>query len=673
MSVDDRNVDNWTLPPTRPVTVTENEWIPLEDGTRLAARLWMPADALRAPVPVVLEYIPYRKRDLTRAVDDAWGTQFAQYGFAYVRVDIRGSGDSEGVLLDEYLPQEQHDAAEVIAWLAGQPWSNGAVGMRGISWGGFSALQTAADAPSALKALMAFCCSDDRFTDDAHYIGGVLGFCNFSWGNAFQNVMIGPPDPAIVGDQWSEMWLQRLHSMRPVLANWLLHQHSDEFWQHGSTSVDYSRIKCPVYLVGGLVDTYNNAIPRLLEHLSIPRRAIIGPWAHTYPQFGIPGPGLDWVFEEVRWWDHWLNGHDTGIMREPMLQVFMPEKTAAQSFPKDTPGRWIGEVKWPSPAISHLELSLNCDGLSRDPSERENVGYPADTLVGLCAREWLPTSISEDLPLEQSPDDANSFTFDSQPLPHELEILGNPCAELCISSDSPFAQVAVRLTEVDTDGKSWLISYGLLNLTHRDGHEDPEPLSPGHFYDIKVKLNFAAHRFARGNRIRVAVSESLWPLVWPSPEPVRLTIATGESTLTLPHRTTPSSEPAIHIPLIRDAHLSAKAPRPAISISGPDHEGRIVIRRQSENRRVIKDIGTEVFNRIDWSREIKSGEPNSSRWHGSYATSYKRDGWEAAVAASFELTSTASHFHLTESISATAGNKVIFEQTWENNIPRDLI
>ena len=314
------------------------------------------------------------------------------------------------------------------------------------------------------------------------------------------------------------MWLQRLHSMRPVLANWLMHQHDDEFWRHGSARVDYSRIRCPVYLVGGLVDTYNNAIPRLLEHLSVPRRAIIGPWAHTYPQYGIPGPGLDWVFEEVRWWDHWLNGHDTGIIREPMLRVFMPEKTAAQTFPEDTPGHWIGESKWPSSSISQLELSLNCDGLSPNPSERDNVGCPDNRLVGLCTREWLPSSMHEDLPMEQGPDDNDSFTLDSQPLAHDLEILGNPCAALCISSDSPVAQVAVRLTEVDTDGKSWLISYGLLNLTHRDGHDTPEPLSPGRFYDVNVKLNFTAHRFARNNRIRVAISESLWPLVWPSPE-----------------------------------------------------------------------------------------------------------------------------------------------------------
>jgi putative CocE/NonD family hydrolase len=674
MASEDPVAENpWKLPDTLPVTVIENAWIPLEDGTRLAARIWMPEDAIRAPVPAVLEYIPYRKRDLTRALDDAWGLQFAQYGFAYARVDIRGTGDSEGVLLDEYLPQEQKDAAEVIAWLARQRWSTGAIGMRGISWGGFSTLQTAAIAPPALKAALAFCCSDDRFTDDAHYIGGALAFCNFSWGNAFQNVLIGPPDPAIVGDRWSAMWLERLQSAPPVLANWLMHQWHDAFWKHGSIATCSSAIRCPVYLVGGLVDTYNNSILRLLEHLNVPRRALIGPWGHAYPQFGVPGPGLDWVFEEVRWWDHWLNGHETGIMREPMLRVFMPEHTAAECYPEDTPGRWVAESTWPSPAISHMVLSINRGGLGPEPEKREDIGLPAAKLVGLCTREWLPASMSEDLPAEQSADDLNSLTVDSPPLPRDLEILGNPSADLRISSDSPIAQVALRLTEVNPGGQSQLISYGLLNLTHRDGHESPEPLAPGQFYDVRVPLNFAAHRFAMGSKIRIAISESLWPLVWPSPELVRLTIATGESTLTLPHRSAPEAEFPMPIPVIRGSGGAGSTPHLQVTVSGPDREGKVVIRRQSEIRRTINDTGTEISTRIDWYREIKEGEPDSSRWHGTYAVSYQRDGWEAATATSFELTSTASHFHLTESNTARQGDTVMFERTRVSSIERKLI
>ena len=159
--------------------VVENEWIPMADGARLGARLWIPEGAERTPVPVVLEYIPYRKRDAYRGRDNRWGPQLAQYGVAYARVDVRGSGDSDGVMVDEYAPPELNDGVAVIAWLARQPWSNGSVGMRGISWGGINTLQVAAMAPPELKAIMPMGCCDIRFTADAHSIGGAQRFHEF--------------------------------------------------------------------------------------------------------------------------------------------------------------------------------------------------------------------------------------------------------------------------------------------------------------------------------------------------------------------------------------------------------------------------------------------------------------------------------------------------------------
>ena len=254
----------WRLPERRPIRSIENEWIALKDGTRLAARIWMPVDAEKSAVPVVWEYIPYRKRDFERHRDTAWAEAFVPYGFAFVRVDIRGSGDSDGVLLGEYLQQEQDDALEVIAWLARQPWSNGSVGMRGISWGGFSSLQAAALAPPALKAIMPHCATDNRYTDDAHYVGGALTLDNYDWGAEFKTVLVGPPDPAIVGDRWRDMWLARLEATPPILAEWLSHQRYDAFWQHGSVAMDYSRIKCPVYAVDGQVDSYRDFLPPAL-------------------------------------------------------------------------------------------------------------------------------------------------------------------------------------------------------------------------------------------------------------------------------------------------------------------------------------------------------------------------------------------------------------------------
>ncbi len=146
-------------------------WITLADGTRIAATLWRPRTVDK--VPVVVEMVPYRRRDGTVARDiDTRSAGLAGHGIACARIDIRGSGDSDGDLADEYLPREQQDACEIIAHLAALPWCNGNVGMTGISWGGFNALQVAARRPPALKAIIANCATDDRYADDIHYMGG---------------------------------------------------------------------------------------------------------------------------------------------------------------------------------------------------------------------------------------------------------------------------------------------------------------------------------------------------------------------------------------------------------------------------------------------------------------------------------------------------------------------
>ncbi|MGM0670006.1 MAG: CocE/NonD family hydrolase, partial [Gemmatimonadota bacterium] len=184
----------------------ENTFIPVVDGIRLAARIWLPEDAEARPVPAILEYIPYRKRDRKRQRDQEIHHYFAGHGYAGVRVDIRGSGESDGVLTDEYTRQELDDGVAVIRWLAEQPWCDGNVGMMGISWGGFNALQIAALRPPALKAIITVCSTDDRYADDVHYMGGCLLGDNLSWASTMFSRNTLPPDPEIVGDGWREMW-----------------------------------------------------------------------------------------------------------------------------------------------------------------------------------------------------------------------------------------------------------------------------------------------------------------------------------------------------------------------------------------------------------------------------------------------------------------------------------
>ena len=194
----------------RKVREIENTWIEMPDGVKLAARIWLPEDAEKNPVPAILEYLPYRKRDGTVERDHLTHPYFAGFGYAGVRVDMRGTGDSEGVCKGEYLRQEQDDGIAVIDWLARQPWCAGTVGMIGISWGGFNGLQIAARKPPALKAVVTLCSTDDRYADDIHFMGGACLTDKLAWGATAFAIAHTPPDPAIVGARWRDMWRQRL-------------------------------------------------------------------------------------------------------------------------------------------------------------------------------------------------------------------------------------------------------------------------------------------------------------------------------------------------------------------------------------------------------------------------------------------------------------------------------
>ena len=350
----------------RRIREIEHTLIPLRDGTKLAARIWLPTDAIGNPVPAILEYLPYRKRTGTYDRDALMHPYLAGHGYAAVRVDIRGCGELDGLLSDEYARQEQDDALEVIAWLATQPWCSGAVGMMGISWGGFNALQVAARRPPALKAIITVCSTDDRYRDDVHYMGGAPLRANFGWGSFLFGAMCHPPDPALVGDRWRAMWLERLNHLPLFLELWLRHQWRDGYWKHGSVCEDYSAIQCPVYAVGGWTDGYTNSIPRLLSHLTVPRKGLIGPWAHGYPHTARPGPQVGFLQDALRWWDHWLKGIDTGTMNEPMLRAWMAESVRPAPYHETLPGRWIAEPSWPPPGIAVHQLFLTDDGLRAD-------------------------------------------------------------------------------------------------------------------------------------------------------------------------------------------------------------------------------------------------------------------------------------------------------------------
>jgi putative CocE/NonD family hydrolase len=676
----------WSLPAKRPFKVIENEWIPMPDGVRLAARFWIPEGAEAHPVPVVWEYLPYRLWDDLRWRDDKTGENLAPYGVAFVRVDIRGTGNSEGVMVDEYDVPELTDGVQVIAWLARQSWSNGSVGMRGISWGGINALQIAAMRPPELKAIMPMGCVVDRYTDDAHYMGGAYGEQNMGWGTSFKGHMAAPPDPQIVGAQWEALWRQRLQATPEIMRTWTTHQTYDAYWKRGSIATDYAAITCPVYVIDGWGDPYESIIGELLANLKVPRKGLIGPWGHIFPNLATP-LGLDWPYEEVRWWQQWLEAADTGIMDEPMLRVYMMYKADSEAFPDEVPGRWVAEDTWPSPRTESNNLYFDARGrLSPQPRSRDHIKYVGDKIVGLTKPQWVYGRPTE---FEQSPDDRNSLLFDSAPLEHDLEILGYPTAKIRVSADVPVAQIAVRLTEVTPAGKSWLVTYNMLNLTRRDSMEQPAALEAGKFYDIELPLYMIAHRFKKGNRIRAAISENLWPLVWPSPQIATLNIALGASHLVLPVRPAPAREAPFTIPVVHAGRTKlnsqgyanglqwVKKPLATPNVAQMpvrDAAGRIRYDRDAQpSVTLISAVGTTATVSTDRTIEITEGDPNSCLMKFDHMNRWQRGDWDCTIQFGAELTSTAEEFHLREWVVARKGEVEIFRRETPSTIKRDLL
>ena len=670
----------------RQVRVIENEWIPLPDGTRLAARIWLPLDAERAPVPALLEYLPYRKRDFMRSRDGPMHHYFAGHGYASVRVDIRGAGDSDGVTLDEYTKQEHDDATAVIAWLAAQPWCTGAVGMFGISWGGFNSLQVAARAPEALKAIVTLCAADDRYADDAHYMGGCLLNENLVWGTAFLMYNALPPDPEIVGERWREMWRERLEASVLFPAHWLRHQRRDAYWQHGSVCEDYAAIRCPVYAIGGWADAYSNAVPRLLERLNVPRKGLIGPWSHSFPHNSLPGPSIGFLQEVLRWWDHWLKGIDTGIMNEPMFRAWMQDSVPPQGQYQIRPGRWVAERAWPSPRIERMRLALDADGsLAARGARAKRLEIHSPPATGITSGDWCAFGRAGEMPIDQRADDGHSLIFDSAPLATSLEILGAPMLRLVFDSNRPVAQAIVRLNDVFPDGTSARVTYGVLNLTHRQNHESPAPIVPGERCAADIRLNDIAHSFPAGHRIRIAIATSSWPLVWPAPEPVTLGVHVGASMLDLPVRPPDlgDAEPRLFAPPEEGPGESVRV-RVSSSlqrtIERDVRTGDLVYRIFNEGGEFdgaalvhFEEIDLQVGFAVCQCYRIGASDPLSAGAEITAHATLRRKRWTPELRSRVELRTTKEDFIVTAHLTASEGNDDIFTRTWHETIRRDLM
>jgi uncharacterized protein len=677
----------------RPVRVIDHVWIPLADGTRLGARIWLPQDAEQDPVPAILEYLPYRKGDGTAARDQPRHAYFAGHGYAAVRVDIRGSGESDGLLPDEYLPQEQSDALEVLMWIAAQPWCTGDVGMFGLSWGGFNGLQVAAHAPPELKTVITLYSTDDRYADDVHYRGGaVLALEMLSWGTSMLSFNAIPPDPEVAGPGWREIWLERLDGIDPYEQEWLRHQLRDDYWKQGSVCEDYAAIECPVYAIGGWADGYSEAVFRLVRGLGRPSKGLIGPWSHSFPDAVEPGPAIGFLQECLRWWDRWLKGIDTGIDDEPILRAWMQEPVTPSARQVERPGRWVAEERWPSPNVEELRLALGDGeliggeavgepdaGLADARPGRPRLEVGTDLLCGIDGGVWCADGTHGEGAVDQRADDGRALTFDSAPLEDRVELLGNARVELLLESDRPVAQLAARLCDVSPDGSSLLVTRGVLNLTHRKSHEHPEPLEPGAPTRVTLELDGIAQAIPAGHRIRVAVSPGYWPWLWPAPERATLAIHTAGSSLILPVRAPRKEDHEL-----RRFEQPEQAPRLREETLDPVEGSRAVTRDfatglaelrfdwAAGGRYRLVDAGIRTGYWTTTTYSIFPDDPLSAEVRCEAATELGRDEWLTRAEIRSVMTCDHGRFFVRTELDAYEDGERVRRREWTFETPREL-
>jgi predicted acyl esterase len=636
--------------------------IPMPDGVRLAATLYMPPDRSE-DLPVVLEYLPYRKDDGMLERDLGLYPYLVSRGYVGARVDMRGTGRSEGRLPEgEYSEREQLDGVEVIAWLAAQPWSNGTVGMWGISWGGFNSIQLAMRRPPPLKAIIAVDASDDLFHDDIHYIDGIMHVDEYELGIDVWNAMSPAPDFPL-----DEETLTNRFGTEPWVLSWLRHQRQGPQWQRGSLRPDYQRLQVPALLVAGWLDGYRDSVARMLTHVPAPVRAVVGPWNHAWPHGATPGPRIEWRAEAVRWWDHWLKGRDTGLLREPRLTVF-----ARDAYPPDPkletiPGRWRSE-DWPIERTDLRRFHLRPDRLLA----------PEPGGTGVHRLRYVPSAGAEagpwwgELTVDQRPLDETCLVYETEPLDRDTEILGLPVATIDASFDAPLAHLFVRLSDAYPGGAVTLVTGGGRNGAHRRSPEHPEPLVPGEVHRFEVPLRFTSWVFPAGHRIRVAVSSHLWPMMWPTPHRMTTALHLGESHIELPvippaERPFPRWDPPERAPEVEDI----------------GSRGEILpvvwdVRRDGTRATAGFEGRSEAW--FPWGREtylerlvfdVDDERPDLATCRGDAENRAILSGRQVAWRGDLEIRSDPDTFHYRYRRTLEEDGRPIRELEWSEPIPRD--
>lgn len=643
-------------------------WIPMKDGVRLAATLYMPDGAKPGDkFPALLDYLPYRKDDGTAAGDYPKNAYFARRGYVAARVDIRGFGASEGRPTDrEYSEQEQSDGEQVIHWLATQSWSNGKVGMYGISWGGFNALQMAMRNPPELKAIIAVDATEELFHDDIHYIDGLVHVDEFELNMDMAPGMTGAPDYTL-----DETVLGPRFEAAPWSLEYFRHQRDGAFWR--SPVRPLSEIKVPCFVIGGLADGYRDSIPRMLEQVKAPVRALIGPWNHSFPNDADFGPRIEWRADAVRWWDYWLKGRDTGVLQDPKLVIFL-----RHWFPPDpnldtVPGEWRAEKGWPPQDLTKSTFYLRANHtLGADASERAVHHLKYVPSIGVEAGFWWGELLSD-----QRPVDAFSLVYDSAPLLEDLTIIGRPHALLQASADVPVANWFVRLSDVAPDGQVTQITGAGLSGAQRESMSDPKPLEPGKTYSLDVEMHLTTWVFPKGHRIRLSISNALWPMVLSTPYPMTTALRVGgadDSRLILPIV-------PVHGEIAQTSPPEPSEHRTDLKSMGFPWPGEWLVTRDEGKQKTTVLWKGKMGSEYPWGKEtdlekltyeVDDAHPEVNVIEGEAETTLALKDRVLVWSGHLRFNSDAKNFFYKYTRELRKDGALVKAKTWEETIPRDF-
>ncbi len=638
---------------------------------------------------------PYRKDDWQAGWDLSLGTYLTERGYAYCRLDVRGTGSSDGVAIDEYTDAETLDGHDAVEWLAAQDWCTGAIGMWGLSYGGFTSIQVAATRPPHLRAIVPIQATDDRYTDDVHYVGGALVVSELAQYAVSQVAMNALPAPVSTwGDAWLDRWRERLEATPVWLFEWARQQRSGPYWRRGSLAPDYERIEAAVLHFGGWMDEYVDAALRMQARCTnaAGRRTIIGSWVHGLPDHAYPAPNIDWRHEMVRWFDRWLRGVPNGVDTEPALTWHHREPSPPERFPARLNGSWRATSAWPPTEPRLLELALG----ARGDSGTGTLAAAAATGAGQGGIDWFahkptagfrggslcwgaghpPNGLAVDLRLER---DAGPV-YDSGPLLESVEILGPPVAILHVTSQQPVAHLVVRLGDVAPDGSVEQVCEGILNLTHRDSHTDPTPLEPGRRYEIRVPLRAAGYTFPAGHGIQLGIASAHWPVIWPAPGVNQLAIHVGPETPSrLEFRLAPAGSAAVAPPHFDEAPAqllefdSTMSEEPLWETDDDAAAGTVTIRTHEGDTTTLPDGASTLYVGETLLMSASDRKPGHGRFENDCEYRLVRDGHDIRVIADGTTVATATEFEMDVSIRVELDGEPFFDRAWREVIPRDLL